>query len=202
MAGPSLPLDLGGSLAELQAILDVVCGIPVAITADERAPGFHFQVGAEPDNSLARVEYQILSIVALGQDELRADYDPGLTIPGDTYQPNPAAPLERLGGVVQSVRGQRVVTVQIKAETLSSAGGGAFAIAERIRTRLGLPTIADRLESAGVGLIDCGATRPTDYTNENGHTVCVAWFEADFAAADTATDDPVTTIEQTEPEQE
>lgn len=206
MSGPSQPLDLAGSLAELQAILDVVCGIPGSISADGRAPFYFPNVGAAgellPDgstntNTLAKVEYMIVSTTGVGTDELRTEYDPDLVIPGDTYQPNPDAPLERLGGLVQSMHGNRLVTVQIKCECYASTGGGAFAFVERVRTRLGLPTITDRLEQAGFAVCEDRDARPADY-EENGRTVSVAWFEVVFNAADRADDDPITTIENAE----
>ncbi len=211
MSGPAQPLDLGGSLAELQAILDVVCGIPGSISQDERAPFYFPNVGLDgaalPDgststNTLAKVEWSILSISAIGNDEQRNEYDPNTAIAGDTYQPNPAQPTERLGGVVTSVTGNREIVVQIKAETYDPRGGGAFAFCERVRTRLGLPTIGDRLESAGVAVQDTRDTRPADFVDANGRTVSVAWFEVILNAADTATDDRVTTIEETAAEED
>ncbi len=203
MAGPSQPLDLPGSLAELQAILDVVCGIPGSISSDVRGTFYFPNVGANgetlPDgstntNTLAKLDYQIVSTIGLGTDELRTVYDEGIEIPGDTYEPDPLDPLARLGGVVYSVHGNRQVRVQIKAETFAPAGGGAFAYVERVRTRLMLPTIGDRLEAVGFAVAELNDSRPADYS-ENGRIVSVAWFEITFNAADIASDDPVTTIE-------
>lgn len=211
MSGPRQPLDLSGSLAELQAILDVVCGIPGSITADQRAPFRFPNVGLDgaalPDgktstNTLAKVEYMIVSISGHGNDEQRNAYDPGLVIPGDTYQPNPAQPSQRLGGVVTSVTGNREIVVQIKAEAHDPRAGGAFAYVERVRTRLGLPTITDRLEAAGLAVQDTRDARPADYENSNGRAVSVAWFEVIFNAADVASDDPATTIEALEAEED
>jgi hypothetical protein len=88
--------------------------------------------------------------------------------------------------------------VQIKAECFAPTGGGAFAYVERVRTRLGLPTINDRLEAVGFAVCSCGDSRPADYTDDNGRTVSVAWFEVTFNAADQADDDPITTIETIE----
>lgn len=208
MSGPSLALDLAGSLVELQAILDVVCGIPGSITTDERGAFYFPNVGADgvvlPDgsmntNTLAKLDYQIVSSIGLGSDELRMFYDPTVVISGDTYQPNPAVPLARLGGKRQFVHGNRQIRVQIKAETFAPTGGGAFAYVERVRTRLMLPTIGSRLEAAGVAVADISDTRPSDYTSAAGRLVSVATFEITFNAADVAEDDPTTTIEQTGP---
>jgi hypothetical protein len=206
VSGPAQPLDLGGSLAELQAILDVVCGVPGSITQDERKPFYFPNVGANgavlPDgststNTLAKLEYKIVSITNVGQDELRSAYDGDLTIPGDTYvSPEGGA----LGGVVATSTGNREIVVQIKAETWDPSGGGAFAYVERVRTRLGLPTIGDRLEAAGVAIQDTRDARAADYVDDDGRNVCVAWFEVIFNAADSASDDPTTTIETVEPE--
>jgi hypothetical protein len=204
MAGPAQALDIGGVLAELQAILDVVCGIPGSIAGDERGAFYFPNVGANgevlPDgstntNTLAKVEYSIVSVVALGSDELRTVYDPALAIPGDTYVPPEGG---TLGGTRQYAHGNRQVRVQIKAESFAPTGGGAFAYVERVRTRLGLPSITDRLEAVGVAVADTSDTRPADYTIDAGRIVSVAYFEVTFNAADVAEDDPVTTIEELE----
>lgn len=197
-------LDLPGSLAELQAILDVVCGIPGSITTDERGAFYFPNVGADgavlPDgstntNTLARIDYKIVSVVALGIDELRMVYDPNVAIPGDTYvKPGGGT----LGGKRQYVQGNRQINVQIKAECYAPTGGGAFAYVERVRTRLGLPTITDRLEAVGLAIADYGDSRPADFTSEAGRVVSCAWFEVTFNAADIAEDDPTTTIETTD----
>lgn len=202
-------MNLSSVLAELQAILDVVCGVPGSISGDARGPFYFPNVGADgqalPDgstntNTLARVEYSIVSIVALGSDELRTEYDESLAIPGDTYEPDPQQPLKRLGGKRVTMHGNRQIRVQIKAETFAPTAGGAFAYVERVRTRLGLPSISDRLEAVGVAVADYSDSRPADYTSEAGRVVSVAWFEVTFNAADVAEDDPVTTIETVEPD--
>lgn len=196
-------MNLSSALAELQAILDVVCGIPGSITTDERGAFYFPNVGADgaalPDgstntNTLAKLEYSIVSITGVGNDELRAVYDPDVVIPGDTYEPNPDDPLERLGGKIESIHGNRQVRVQIKAESFAPTGGGAFAYVERVRTRIVLPTISDRLDAVGFAVADYSDARPADYV-ENGRTVSVAWFEITFNAADVADDDPLTTVE-------
>ncbi len=204
-----MALDLPAGLAELQAILDVVCGIPGSISGDERGAFYFPNVGESgevlPDgstntNTLAKVEYQIISTIGLGSDEQRSAYDETIEIAGDTYAPNPADPLERLGGVRHVIHGNRQVRVQIKAEAFAPTGGGAFAYVERVRTRLGLPTIIDRLDAVGFAAADLGDSRPADYVADGGRVVSVAWFEVTFNAADTAEDDPTTTIEIFEPD--
>ncbi len=176
---------------------------PGSITADERGCFYFPNVGADgaalPDgstntNTLAKLEYSIVSIVGLGQEEFRGAYDPLIVIPGDTYEPDPNAPSARLGGLIISVHGNRQVNVQIKAEAFAPTGGGAFAYIERVRTRICLPSVSDRLEAVGLAIADYSDARPADYV-ENGRTVSVAWFEVTFNAADQADDSPVTTIE-------
>lgn len=196
-------LNLSAGLAELQAILDVVCGIPGSITTDERGAFYFPNVGANgevlPDgstntNTLAKIDYSIVSITGLGREEFRRTYDPDVVFPDDTYEPNPDDPTERLGGVIESVHGNRQVRIQIKAECFAPTGGGAFAYIERVRTRLFLPSVGDRLEAVGFAIADYSDARPADYV-ENGRTVSVAWFEITLNAADQAEDDPTTTIE-------
>lgn len=205
MAGPSLPLDLQGSLTALAAMLNVAAGIPGS-TANYTDGAFVFpQVGADgvvlpdgslPTNELTKLEYEIVSIVGLGQDEQRNRYDADVLIDGDTYEPNPADPLERLGASIQNVSGNRIVTLQIKAETQAPSAAGAWLYIERIRTRLGLSSFNEALEAVGLAINDTREARPFSYTDDSGRTVQVVIFELVLNAADSAEDDPVTTIEQ------
>ena len=209
MAGPAQALDLPGSLAILEAVLDVACGIPGTITRDMNSPFMFPQVGpsgeALPDlslstNALAKLEWKIVSVVGLGFEEQREEYDPLLVIPGDTYEPDPLDPLARLGGVVTTVSGNRVIHVQVKCEAHAPGGGGAFMFLEKCRTRLCLPSVIDTLEAAGFAIADVSDARCVDFTDPNGRLVSAALFELTVNAADAASDDPVTTIETVEPD--
>jgi hypothetical protein len=206
MAGPSLSLDLQGSLTALAAMLNIAAGIPGS-TANYTDGAFVFpQVGADgvavlpdgslPTNELTKLEYEIVSIVGLGQDEKRDVYDPDTLIVGDTYQPNPANPSERLGALLPSVHGQRLITLQVKAETQAPSAAGAWLYIERIRTRLQFDTFNEALEAVGLAINDMREARPFSYTDDSGRTVQVVIFELVLNAADSAQDDPVTTIEQ------
>lgn len=206
MAGPSLPLDLQGSLTALAAMLNVAAGIPGS-TANYTDGAFVFpQVGADgvvvlpdgslPTNELTKLEYEIVSIVGLGNDETRYRYDADVLIDGDTYEPNPEDPLERLGAVIQGLQGNRVITLQIKAETQAPSAAGAWLYIERIRTRLGLESFNEALEAVGLAINDMREARPFSYADDSGRTVQVVIFELVLNAADIAEDDPVTTIEQ------
>ncbi len=197
-------MNLQTSLTALEGVLDVVCGIPGAVSTEAETPFIFNPAGVDgavlPDGSInqgeqATLDYSIISIVGQGTDELRKGYDPDTLILGDTYEPNPLDPDERLGAVIESRHGPRLITVQIKCECFDPRWGGAFRFLERARTRLALPTINTLLETAGIALARIGDTSAHHYTDENGRTVSVALFEATFNAADQADDDPITTIE-------
>ena len=207
MAGPGLPLDLQGSLTALAAMLNVAAGVPGA-TANYTDGSFVFpQVGEDgslvlpdgnlPTNELTKLEYEIISIVGLGYDEERDDYNPDVMISGDTYEPDPNDPSARLGAIIRTVTGNRVITLQIKAETQAPSASGAWLYIERIRTRLGLPTFSDELEAVGLAIAELKEASPHSYRDDSGRKVQVVLFELVLNAADSAQDDPITTIEQT-----
>lgn len=206
MAGPSLPLDLQGSLTTLAALLNIAAGVPGSTAQYTDGPFVFPQVGADgvvtlPDgstatNELTKLEYEIVSIVGLGNDELRNPYDPDVLLPGDTYEPDPEDPDARLGAVIPTQHGNRIITLQVKAETQAPSAAGAWQYIERIRTRLGLASFNESLEAVGLAVNDMREARPFSYTDDSGRTVQVVIFELVLNAADSAQDDPITTIEQ------
>lgn len=209
MAGPSLPLDLIGSLNALAAMLNVAAGVPGSTATYTDGPFVFPQVGEDgvqtlpdgstPTNELTKLEYEIVSIVGLGQDEQRNPYDADVLIPDDTYEPDPDDPAARLGAVLPTLHGNRIITLQVKAETQAPSAAGAWLYIERIRTRLNLPSFNDALEAVGLAINDQREARPFSYTDDSGRAVQVVIFELVLNAADSAQDDPVTTIEQLGP---
>ncbi len=206
MAEIQRPIALAAALARFEAVLHVAGGLPGAAPRAMGVPWVFPEVGAAgnalPDGSLslnsrALIKYQVISIVGLGNDEQREEYDPLLTIPGDTYQPNPAVPSERLGGKVVSVMGNRVITIQVRCEVHAADPAGPHVYLERCRTRLMLPSSTDALEEVGLAVADVRETRPgPDARDDSGRTLRIGYFEVELNAWDCASDDPTTTIEQ------
>lgn len=205
MAGPSQPLDLQGSLTALAAMLNVAAGVPGA-TANYSDGSFVFpQVGADgvavlpdgnlPTNELTKLEYEIVSIVGLGWEELRNPYDPDTLIDGDTYEPDPDDPDARLGAVIPTLGGNRVITLQVKAETQAPSAAGAWLYIERIRTRIVLDSFNENLEAVGLAVADVGIATPHSYRDDSGRKVQVVILELVLNAADNQQDDPLTSIE-------
>ncbi len=200
------PIALAAALARFEAVLHVAGGLPGAAPRAMGVPWVFPEVGAAGNvlpggslgqNTRAQLKYEIVSIVGLGNDEQREEYDPEIEIPGDTYQPNPAVPSERLGGKVISVMGNRVVTIQVRCEVHAADPAGPHTYLERCRTRLMLPSSTDALEEVGLGVANVHDTRPgPDSRDDSGRTMRAAYFEVELNAWDCASDDPVTTIEQ------
>ncbi len=208
MAGPAQALDLNGSLAVLQTLLNVAAGVPGSTAQYETGPFVFPQVGGDgiallPDgsvgtNELTQIKYDIISIAGVGCDEQRIEYDPDVPQVGDTYIA-PGETVPTLGSSVTRVCGNRTIRLQVKAETHAPSAAGAWLYIERMRTRLGLPTFGDTLEEeAGFAIASYSDARPTHYKDANGRTVHVVHFELDINAADSQADDPITTIEQVE----
>lgn len=205
MAGPAQPLDLNGSLAVLQALLNVAAGVPGATAQYELGPWVFPQVGGDgvallPNgqpgtNELTKLSYDIISIVGLGNDEQRIEYHPEILPTDDTYVA-PGETVPTLGSSITKVCGNRTIKVQVKAETHAPSAAGAWLYIERIRTKLGLPSFGDALEDAGFAIANYTDARPTKYKDASGRTVNVVYLELEINAADTASDDPITTIEQ------
>jgi hypothetical protein len=107
-----------------------------------------------------------------------------------------------LGSSITKSCGNRTIKVQVKAETHAPSAAGAWQYIERIRTKLGLPTFVETLEAAGFALAGYTDARPTNYEDANGRRVNVVFLELDINAADSAADDPITTIEQARVEED
>ncbi len=206
MAGPAQALDLDGSLAVLQALLNAAAGVPGATAQYELGPWVFPQVGGDgvallPNgqvgtNELTKLSYDIISIVGIGSDEQRIEYDPAILPADDTYVA-PGGTVPTLGSSVTRACGNRTIKVQVKAETHAPSAAGAWKYIERIRTRLGLPSFVDTLEEmAGFAIANYTDARPTNYKDASGRTVNVVYLELEINAADNYADDPITTIEQ------
>ncbi len=208
MAGPAQALDLVGSLAVLQALLNAAAGVPGATAQYELGPWVFPQVGGDgvallPNgqagtNELTKLTYDVISIVGIGCDEQRIEYDPLILPPDDTYIA-PGQTVPTLGSSITKACGNRSLKVQVKAETHAPSAGGAWVYIERIRTKLGLPTFIEALEAqAGFAIANYTDARPANYTDASGRRVNVVMLELEINAADNAADDPITTIEQVE----
>lgn len=198
-------MDLNALINVLKVVVNAVAGIPANLAQQDDSSIYFPQIGSGAitdgaghnigsgagTNPQARATIQILSVAGWGFDEWRRTYDPDAVIPGDTYS-GPGAPL---GGIIYEVKGTRAVTVQFMVECFDQTGAGAHVFLEQIRTRIGLPSIEETLNAAGFAYQTIKASHTADYDDENGRRVDVALFEMVFNAFDTATDDPVTTIE-------
>jgi hypothetical protein len=194
-----VPLDYDALQSGLAAVLSVACNIPGssvgAITNAEQA--FYFPDCDPADGAtLAKITYDITGIKPMGSDEWRVGYDPTVMIPGDTYQPNPAQPSQRLGAAIYSSEGNRQITVSIKCECWDLSGAGAIKFIERIRARMGMPSFVLALRALSCAQCRTSNTRCMSYISDDGRSVDVAQFDLILNAADAAVDDPITTIEK------
>jgi len=180
----------------LRAIFDACAGLPSGTTQiDSHSFTYAITGTGAVQQSLANVTCDVLSVNGRGFDEWRNRYDPNIQPPGDTFS-GPGAPL---GSVVIANTGVRELHVQVKVECYDFRDGArAWPILERIRTRLGLPTITEALDALGLGYQNIGRAQPADYGDDNGRRVSCAWFEIIFNATDSEDDDPRTTIETVE----
>lgn len=200
-------IDFARINATLRDVLNALSGIPGQLTQEAFQPEFFPQVGAEllangeiGTNKRARVTFEVLTATGTMWDEWRPDYDASAVIAGDTFVPDPEHPDTRLGGVVYDTSGNRELTVQIKVESWDvSDGNGAQQIVERLRTRLYLPTISDAFNEAALAIQSISASRPMSYDDEDDNKVSCYAFEIVFNGADSAQDDPITTIEVFDP---
>jgi hypothetical protein len=208
-----MALTFKQKFAGLKAVLDDICDIPGDITQTEGGPQFMPAIGTfdplannqDPDSDtlnvakLAKMTFDLTSVTPLGRDEQRKTYNEDAVIVGDTYEPNPADPLERLGGIVHETGGNRVWLVTVKCEAFWGASAGtAHYHLERVRTRLNLPSVREALTLLGLARNSIGPSRQGDYDDDSGRRVSAQWFELKLNASDSATDAPVTTIEQAE----
>lgn len=188
----------------LRTVLNAISGLPVGLAQDAGQSQYFAQVGTGAvtdghgnslgtgDNKQDSLTYDILSVSGIGTDELRTRYDAAVLQPGDTYT-GPGSPL---GSVISEKTGQREMHVQIKCESFVAVdGGGPFPAIERIRTAIGLPSVLDLLNAAGLAIQGCEDTISTTYDDDNGRAVNVAILEIVFNCADGVEDIPQTTIE-------
>ena len=210
-----MSLTFKQKFAGLKTILDTICDIPGAVTQAEDGPQLMPSIGtfdpdAPNDNpdvtdagiaKLAQLTYDLTSISSLGRDEIRKTYDPDVEIEGDTYEPDPEDPEARLGGIIHETMGNRVwlLTVKCEAKWGAPAGAAHYHI-ERVRTRLNLPSVREALALLGLARNSISPSHMADYDDDSGRRVSVQWFELKLNATDSATDEPVTTIEKTESE--
>lgn len=200
------PLNLNTALATVAAVLHVCAGIPGANPQQVNQPfvfpevnplgGAALPSGGTPLNTGAVLTYDVISLTEMGMPENRGEYDPDVSIAGDTYEPDPDDPEARLGGIVANVSGNRLLTLQVRCEVRAGDSAGPFTYLERIRTRLGLDGVIASLDAVGLAANTIGASRPADFKDDSGLWVRCAFLEIVFNAADCAADDPVTTIEQ------
>jgi hypothetical protein len=169
------------------ALLDSLTG-GAGASADSRAQEF------PADDTQLNVSYRVTSIVGNGRDELTSVYDPDAVIPGDTYVPPTGPPL---GGVVYTSRGQRVVTMTVKVECgFQAAGANAHYYAERIRTRIKLPSARRALKAMGLAINEILPSHDFAGSSFANREDSVSFLEVILNATDSAQDEPVTTIEQ------
>ncbi len=191
----------------LRTVLNAITGITSPTAQDEGQSQFFPQIGtgaitdghgnpvATGDNSQAGVTYEIISVSGIGRDELRRRYD-GTVHPADDTYAGPGAPL---GSIIEESTGNREIHVQIQCECFTALDGNKpFAIVERVRTALSLPSVLDLLNTAGLAIQNKADTITSNYFDDNGRQVGVAILEVIFNAADGVEDIPVTTIETVE----
>lgn len=179
-------MNLGDIRGALRTVINRVDGVTADVTQDANQAQFYPDPGGDTG---AVVTFNVISVAAVGQDEKREEYDADADIDGDEYPGD-------LGGVVQSIHGNRRLTVSLRCECDDLRdGGSAWTYLERVRTRLQLPSSRETLSDAGVGISELGPARDLSY-DSNGRRVSVAQFDLFLNAADSASDDPVTTIER------
>jgi hypothetical protein len=185
----------------LRQILNVVSGLPIGNAQGDDQSQYFAQIGTgvvtdghgntigTGANRMARLTYDIISIVPVGQEENRSRFDASVPYPGDTYPGN-------IGSVILSTQGHREIHVQITCECFDATDGmGPTPIVERVRTAFNLPSVLDLLRAAELGLQGCSGVTTTHYNDDNGRAVHAAILEVIFNGADGIEDVPETTIE-------
>ncbi len=173
----------------IAALLTSLSGLHVSAVGP-KDQGFRFPA---PDTQ-ARVDFDLISNVGLGVDEVRRTYDPAAVIVGDTSGPGGAA---ATGGFIDSVQGDRVQVWQVKIQC-GRQDVTAHRYAERIRTGLGLPSSRRALRALGLGLQQpVGATMSVPFT-EGNRVISAVVFEFKTNSAAFMSDVPVTTINEVE----
>ncbi len=121
-----------------------------------------------PGTALGKFKVGITSIVGLGRDELREEYDADTIPAGDTYTP-------QLGAIITTATGNRVLTVTVRCE-MHDADASAWPAIEAVRDKLRLPSSQARLAALGVATQRIG--RSLDVSrNWDGRAVSECLFE-------------------------
>ncbi len=158
--------------------------------AGDKDGAFQFK----PDDTFAEVRFSITGIVGVGTDENRRDYDPDAVIDGDTFEPDLDDPDARLGGVVESVHGNRRVTITVMVECHRQDRTASLYL-ERIRDKLALRSSRARLGDLGLALQRILASHDVSYDADHRPVSAYA-FDVICNASSSVADAPITTIEQ------
>ena len=182
--------------AGLMSLFSDLSGVPATAT---RAVDADFTFPADVDTAdeggPVELTFSIDGIRGLGRDEIRGGYDPDLEIPGDTYEPDPEDPEARLGGYTYLACGNRVVSITIRVESHNQAHP-AWEYAERLRSKLALPTSRARLYALELARQSVSELHNVTYDGDDGRPVSAYALELICNAATNVTDEPVTTIER------
>lgn len=142
----------------------------------------------------ATLHWYIVSMAPVGRDELREAYDPDTMIEGDTYEPNPEDPEERLGAILVSEHGQRawVLEVRIESPNQSKPASEYFRV---LVDRMRLPSAAAEIEAVGLAYTGHSKIADGEYDGEDGRPISVYIGQLFFNGASFSQDSPITTIE-------
>lgn len=180
------------------ALLTRLSGIPAKVaTGRDDGLNFTFPAGApfpEPgktDLGQVALNFSIVSETPVGRDELREDYDPDVQPPGDTY----AAPGAPLGSIVESANGNRELVIEVTCDRFDQSAP-AYETIQRIRDRLWLRSARAECAALGIAVSKSGPIRRID-ADLDGRSVSRYVLEIWANSMSNATDDPITTIEQT-----
>ena len=146
-------------------------------------------------SSPTTLHWHIVKVSGVGRDELREMYDPDVAIDGDTFEPDPEDPEARLGGIIESVHGQRDFEIQVRVESpnQSTPASEHFrAVVDRMR----LPSVRDELVATGLAYRGWEEITDDEYDGEDGRAVSVYIGRLYFNGASYAQDAPITTIER------
>lgn len=127
-------------------------------------------------HAIASVKF--LSTVSLGIDELRTAEN---ALDDTLLDP--------------TVTGHRVMTVSCQVKSIkANAPSHAFALAERLRTRLRMPSTISAFKAAGMSLVDATSVIDLSYEDENGRQIGLCGFDVRLNVAAAETDSTVGTI--------
>ncbi len=130
------------------------------------------QRGAIHDKQLCAVMLKVTSVVGIGEDETRRDF-----VPEDSQDP---ADQEYLGMLREVQTGQRKFNLQVEVHVPAQTDDfWAFAVTERIRTRIRRPSIIRQLSAVEVAFIRMTEAVKTSYT-DSGRVVSAAVLNVTF----------------------